>query len=80
MRENNQIINNFKKKINFLKKQNRLYFANDNPQISDAEYDKIKIELLELEKNYPYLKKIGSVEKIIGSAPSNKFKTASFSL
>ena len=30
MRENNQIINNLKKKINFLKKQNRLYFANDN--------------------------------------------------
>ena len=74
MKENNQIINNFKKKINFFKKQNRIYFANDNPQISDAEYDKIKIELLELEKNYPYLKKIGSVEKIIGSAPSNKFK------
>ena len=74
MRENNQIINNFKKKINFLKKHNNYILIKINHKISDAEYDKIKIELLELEKNYPYLKKIGSVEKIIGSAPSNKFK------
>ena len=29
----------FKKKIKILKKHNKLYFENDNPQISDAEYD-----------------------------------------
>ena len=74
MKKNNQIINSFKKKIKTLKRHNQLYFTNDNPQISDAEYDELKKELLELEKNNPYLKKIGSVEKIIGSTPSNKFK------
>ena len=74
MKKNNRIINSFKKKIKTLKRHNQLYFTNDNPQISDAEYDELKKELLELEKNNPYLKKIGSVEKIIGSTPSNKFK------
>ena len=74
MRENNKIINNFKKKIQYLKKHNRLYFSEDSPQISDSEYDKLKRELSELEKNFPYLKKIASVEQIIGSPPLNKFK------
>ena len=74
MKENNKILSNFKKKIKFLKKHNHLYFTKDKPQISDAEYDKVKKELYELEKNNPYLKKYASVEKIIGAAPSNKFK------
>ena len=69
-----KIKNNFKKKIQYLKKQNQLYFSKDKPQISDAEYDKLKKELLELEQKNPYLKKIASVEKIIGAPPSNKFK------
>ena len=38
-------------------------------KISDAEYDKIKKELLDLKK-YPFLKKI-SVNKIVGASPKN---------
>ena len=74
MKENSKIIANFKKKIQLLKKHNHLYFSNDKPLISDAEYDYLKKELIELEKNNPYLKKYASVEKIIGSPPSKKFK------
>ena len=74
MKENFKIIANFKKKIQLLKKHNHLYFSNDKPLISDAEYDYLKKELIELEKNNPYLKKYASVEKIIGSPPSKKFK------
>ncbi len=74
MKENKQIINNFKKKIKYLKEQNELYFIKDKPKISDSEYDKIKKEILELERNNPYLKKIDSVEKIVGATPSNNFK------
>ena len=69
-----KIINEFKIKINELKKHNNLYYNNDSPLISDAEYDDLKKELLELETNNPYLKKYASVEKIIGTSPSNKFK------
>ena len=74
MKENTKIIVNFKKKIKELKKHNQFYYTNDKPQISDEEYDKIKQELLDLEFKNPYLKKIDSVENIIGASPSNKFK------
>ena len=49
MNVENKIKKEHKKKINHLKKHNKLYFSDDNPQISDAEYDKLKVEILELE-------------------------------
>ena len=69
-----KIVNQYKKLINSLLKHNELYFIKDRPQISDAEYDKIKKEAIELEKKYSYLKKFTSVNTIIGAKPSNKFK------
>ena len=54
--EEKKIIIKFKKKIKELKKHNELYFNQDNPEISDKKYDEIKKELIELERNYPYLK------------------------
>jgi len=44
------LINEFKKKIKIIKEHNNLYFNQDNPKISDAEYDNIKNELIDLEK------------------------------
>ena len=67
----------YKRKIKSIKKHNQLYFTNDSPEISDSEYDKIKLEILKLEKKYPFLKKIGSISEIVGSKPSNKFKKIS---
>ena len=64
----------YKKKLKSIKKHNQLYFTNDSPEISDFEYDKIKLELLDLEKKYPFLKKIESISEIVGAKPSNKFK------
>ena len=40
MNEKQKILNDYKKKINLLKKHNKLYFSSDNPIISDSEYDK----------------------------------------
>ena len=74
MSNNLEIKSLYKKKLKSIKKHNELYFTNDSPEISDAEYDKIKLELLELEKKYPFLKKIDTVSKIVGAKPSNKFK------
>ena len=74
MKDKNKIVSQYKKKINTLKKHNKLYYINDAPKISDSEYDKVKKEILFLEKNYPYLKELGSVEEIVGSPPSNKFE------
>jgi DNA ligase (NAD+) len=74
MNDKIKIVNQYKKKIKTLKDLNKHYFINDNPKISDSEYDKIKKETFELEKKYPYLKKIVSINSIIGSPPTNKFK------
>ncbi len=74
MEDNSKIKKQFKKKIETLIKHNKYYYVDDKPKISDYEYDIIKNELREYEKNYPFLKKYGSVEKIIGAPPSNKFK------
>ena len=69
-----KIEEDFKKKISDLKKHNKFYFKNDNPEISDFKYDELKKEILILEKKYPFLKKINSVNSIVGAEPSNKFK------
>ena len=74
MEDKNKIIKQYKKKIENLKNNNKLYFINDAPKISDSEYDKNKKEILDLEKKYSYLKKIESIGNIVGAKPSNQFK------
>ncbi len=74
MVDKSKIIDIYKKKVKNLIKHNKLYFSKDSPIISDAEFDKLKIEIFELEKKYSFLKKKFSINKIVGSPPSNKFK------
>mgnify|MGYP001231265275 CR=1 FL=1 len=50
MKRNVEITNNYKKKINLIKKYNQAYFSKDNPIINDSEYDNLKSEILDLEK------------------------------
>ena len=70
----NEIIEKYKKKIKLLKKHNKLYFNNDNPEISDAEFDELKKEIIHLEKKNNFLKKLNFKKNIVGSPPSGKFK------
>ena len=75
MREKSKIINQHKKIIAEIKKHNKFYFDKDNPKISDANYDKIKLEALELERKYPFLNSSKeTLDQIVGATPSNKFK------
>ena len=46
----------YKKKIQLLNKYNKEYFNKNNSIISDAEYDKLKKNIIDLEKNYSFLK------------------------
>ena len=62
------------KRINELKKHNKAYFEDDNPLISDKDYDDIKQEILEIESKYDYLKSKDSPSKKVGYEPSSKFK------
>jgi len=62
------------KKINQLKKYNKAYFHDDNPIISDKDYDNAKSKILHLEKKYKFLKKTNSPSEKVGYKPSDKFK------
>ena len=68
-----EIINLYKKKLNLLKKHDKLYFDQDKPVISDAKYDNLKKEVLDLEAKNKFLKKL-NLSRSVGSPPSNKFK------
>ena len=72
--KNQKIINEFKKILKFKKKNNELYFSKDSPVISDSDYDILKKEVLNLLKDFPFLKKIFKISSLIGAPPSDKFK------
>ena len=74
MNEKQKIKKEHKNLINQIKKHNKYYFDKDNPIISDSQYDKLKRKLVDLEKKYSFLKSYGSVNEIVGTKPSNKFK------
>ncbi len=74
MANNTKIISTYKKKLKTLKQHNKYYFIEDRPRITDAEYDLLKNEILQLEKNYDYLSDFGSIKQLVGSPLTNKFK------
>ena len=74
MKEKNEIIKKFKELSNELKKNNKYYFIDDNPKITDARYDELKKEFFLLERKYSFLKKLNLSKNIVGSPPTNKFR------
>lgn len=64
--------------INFLKdeinKANYKYYVEDNPSISDFEYDKMFAELKELESQNPLLITPDSPTQRVGSISENSFR------
>ncbi len=74
MEDKQKKIKDFKKKIQELKKHNHSYFNKDKPNISDADYDRLKKEIINLESANDFLKELKLLEKLIGSPPTNKFK------
>ena len=52
---------------------NKLYYTEDNPSISDGEYDILFKRLIELENLYPKLKKKDSPTNKVGAKISDKF-------
>ena len=68
-----EIRSNYLKKINKLKKHNKLYFEDSAPIISDKDYDKIKKDILNLEKKFSFLKHDSSPSVSLGYTPSKNF-------
>jgi len=64
----------YNSKVNLLKKYNESYFDKNKSIVSDKEYDEIKKEVLDLEKNFSYLVSKYSPSQIVGFKPSKNFK------
>ena len=63
----------YKEKIALIEKLNKAYYHNDKPLVSDADYDKIKKDVLDFEKKNPYIIDKNSPTIKVGFAPSEKF-------
>ncbi len=61
-------------KVKKLLKFNKAYFEKDDPIATDAEFDELKKELLNMVDKSPFLNEIKNLKEIVGSKPSDKFK------
>jgi len=77
MNKSNASENDNQSKLNSLYEQiiehNKKYHQDNNPSISDAEYDELVREAIEIEKEFPELKQTNSPTDLVGSAPLEGF-------
>jgi DNA ligase (NAD+) len=63
-----------------LNRHNYLYYILDEPEISDAEYDRLMQELVALEAEHPELIQPDSPTQRVGAPPLEKFETVAHSI
>ena len=77
MKKSNVSENDNQSKLNSLYEQiiehNKKYHQDNNPSISDAEYDELVREAIEIEKKFPDLKQTNSPTDLVGSEPLEGF-------
>ena len=71
--EKKLIIKKYKLKLKELDRHNKLYYDKSRPIFSDAQFDILKREIIELEQKYSFLKNKNSPNKIVGYKPSKSF-------
>jgi DNA ligase (NAD+) len=59
---------------------NRRYYVLDSPEISDAEYDRLMRELIEIEERFPRLVTDDSPTQRVGAPPLDKFEIVTHGL
>ncbi|WP_043767003.1 NAD-dependent DNA ligase LigA [Algiphilus aromaticivorans] len=62
-----------------IREHDRRYYQDDTPAISDAEYDRLFRELVELERAHPELQSEDSPTQRVGAPPSDAFSTVQHS-
>ena len=72
--KNETIKEEYKKKIKLLKKYNKYYYDENNPSVSDQEFDLLKKDTINLEYKYKFLKSKGSPAISVGFKPSKNFQ------
>jgi DNA ligase (NAD+) len=70
-----KIIEEYEQLKTEIEHHNWLYYSQDKPEISDAEYDSLFDRLLEIEKDHPELITPDSPSQRVGAAPSKKFES-----
>ena len=73
MKNRNLVKKEYLTKIKKLNEHNHYYYEKSTPKISDAEYDKLKKDIVELEKKYSFLKSKNSPSLLVGAKPSKNF-------
>ncbi len=63
-----------------LHRHNYRYYVLDDPEISDSEYDRMMLELIKLETDYPDLSSPDSPTLRVGAPPLDKFETVEHSI
>lgn len=59
---------------NMVNYHSRLYYENDSPVLTDAEFDKLYFKLVALEEQYPHLVQDDSPTRKVGGRASDGFK------
>ena len=55
-KDNLKVKEDYLQKIKLINKYNKYYYSESSPLVDDSTYDKIKHEILNLEKKYSFLK------------------------
>ncbi len=74
------ILNKVKALRKALHKHNHLYYVLDNPEVSDAEYDRMMLELTALEEAWPELYDPDSPTSRVGAPPLSEFESIAHSI
>ena len=77
---NDKINQEYLKKIKLFQKYNKHYYDLNNPLVNDQEFDKLKLEIIKLEKKYKNLNNINSPSNTVGFRPSKAFKKVKHSV
>ena len=72
--KNKLIEKRYLEKINLFHEHNKAYHLNNKPKINDDEFDKLKEEILLLEKKFDFLKSKKSPSQSVGFKPSKNFE------